>query len=540
MKVCILQPQYGLDWHQTERFLQWELDALAQCDASMDLIVLPEASDVPCYAPNAAVRREMINLCHQRLMDCACATAKRCNAVVFVNAYHDTPTGLRNTTHAIDRNGNVVGRYYKQHLTPGEFAPGSGLDSGYSFEYEPPTIITIDGVRYGFLTCYDFYFYEYFPQLARLEPDVIIGCSHQRTDTHSALECMTAFCAYQCNAYVVRSSVSMGEDSPVGGASMIVSPDGTILTNMKSRIGMETVEIDPHEKYLKPSGFNGPLAAHWQYVERGRRPWKYRPGGSFIVPGDERMAYPRICAHRGFNAVAPENSLPAYGAAIALGAEEIELDLWPTKDDVLVSIHDNRLERLADGEGFIIDYTYEELLEFDFGVKFGEAFRGMRILTFEDVLKKFAGQAIMNVHVKTCGDKAPYKVEWAQQMIDLIRQYDCQRHVYFMTGNDNLARMLRELAPDIPCCMGGGDTEEAHWRIVDRAIEIGCAKVQLFKPHFNQEMIDKAHAHGIRCNVFWSDDEVETRKFLDMGIDTILTNDYQRIACVAQEWKKNR
>jgi phosphoenolpyruvate-protein kinase (PTS system EI component) len=57
--------------------------------------------------------------------------------------------------------------------------------------------------------------------------------------------------------------------------------------------------------------------------------------------------------------------------------------------------------------------------------------------------------------------------------------------------------------------------------IVDRAISLGCHKVQLFKPHFNQEMIDKAHAHGITCNIFWSDDPEEAKAFLAMGIDEL-------------------
>ena len=65
---------------------------------------------------------------------------------------------------------------------------------------------------------------------------------------------------------------------------------------------------------------------------------------------------------------------------------------------------------------------------------------------------------------------------------------------------------------------------------MERAIDIGCEKVQLFKPYFNQEMIDKAHAHGIRCNVFWSNDVEEAGRFLDMGIDTILTDDYYTLS----------
>ena len=75
--------------------------------------------------------------------------------------------------------------------------------------------------------------------------------------------------------------------------------------------------------------------------------------------------------------------------------------------------------------------------------------------------------------------------------------------------------------------MGAGD---GAWEIVDRAIAFGCEKVQLFKPKFNQEMIDKAHAHGIKCNVFWADDVEEAKKYLEMGIDCILTNDYFKIS----------
>ena len=78
--------------------------------------------------------------------------------------------------------------------------------------------------------------------------------------------------------------------------------------------------------------------------------------------------------------------------------------------------------------------------------------------------------------------------------------------------------------------------EPDPWKIVDRAIEWDCCKVQLFKPYFNQEMIDKAHDHGILCNVYWSDDPVEARQFFEMGIDTVLTNDYLAIAKVRDKF----
>ena len=83
-------------------------------------------------------------------------------------------------------------------------------------------------------------------------------------------------------------------------------------------------------------------------------------------------------------------------------------------------------------------------------------------------------------------------------------------------------------------------TAMANMPWFDRAIEMGCQKVQLFKPYFDQAMIDKAHAHGIKCNVFWSDDPEEAVRFLDMGIDTILSNDYNRVAQAVRAWKRKK
>ena len=521
MKVCIIQPPYSSDYSRSDECFEKELELLSQCDESMDLIVLPEMCDIPCLAHTLEERMNSYNKYNARIHKAASETAKRCGAMLFINTRFDMGDGFANTTFAYNRKGEVVGHYHKAHPTPGEVACVE-RNSEYSFEWSVPDIIEMEGLRFGFMTCYDFYFYEGFANLARQKPDIIIGCSHQRSDTHQALDIIGRFLCYNTNAYLVRASVSMGEDSPVGGCSMVVAPDGTKLCDLYSRVGLACVEIDPTKKYYKSAGFTGPLMPHYQYIEQGRRPWKYRPGGSAIVRTDEFMKYPRICAHRGFNSVAPENSLPAYGAAIAMGADEIEFDVWFTTDGVPVSTHDSTLSRVSTGEGNVYEHSYEELLQYDFGVKYAPEFEGMKIPTVEDILKKFACHTVMNIHIKQDS-------EYLYKLVDLIKKYDCEKYVYFMTGDDELIKKLRREYPEIPVCCGGGKSKELKWAIVDRAIEYGCYKVQLFKPYFNQEMIDKAHAHGIKCNVFWSDDPEEAKKFIDMGIDCILTNDFNRI-----------
>ena len=531
MKVCIIQPAYSTDYDSSEAFFDAQMELIDSCDDSMDIIVLPESCDIPCLASTREQSMLSAEKFNKRLLERASETAKRCGAMLFVNArsFDEDPAG-RNTTYAFDREGKITGKYFKQHLTPGEVLR-MRLDSEYSFEHSEPTVVEMEGIRFAFLTCYDFYFYESYANIARQNVDVIIGCSHQRSDTHLALEIMSSHLAYNTNAYVLRASVSMSEDSEIGGGSMIVAPNGSIIANMKSRVGIATAEIDPKAKYYKPAGFGNPPAAHYEYVEKGRRPWKYRPAGSAIVRHDDVMPYPRVCAHRGFNTVAPENSMPAFGAAVAMGAEEIEFDLWFTKDGEAVSMHDSTLERVSDGTGKICDYTLEELLKFDFGIKRSERFAGMRIPTFEQILKKFACHCVMNIHLKTGGDDPSY----LDKVVRLIEKYDCEKYVYFMSGSDSLLERLQRDYPKIKRCCGAGS---GKWEIVDRAIKYGCEKVQLFKPYFNQEMIDKAHANGIICNVFWSDDPEETERFLDMGIDVILSNDYHRISQIVAKREK--
>ena len=537
MKACVIQPEFSMDYEVSAARFAETLAMLDRCDESLDLIVLPEYADLPCHTKTRQQLEECYGAFTQRLLTQTAKTAKRCGAVVFVGCLTETETGLRNTTVAFGKDGARVGCYYKQHLVPSEMN-AYALDTEYTWEFSEPTILELDGIRYGFLTCYDFYFYEAFANLARHNPDVIIGCSHQRSDTHDALEMITKFCGYHCNAYVVRSSVSMGADSPLGGCSMITAPDGAVLLNMKNEVGLAAAEFDPHQRYLKPAGFGNPPAPHHDYIEAGRRPWKYRPGGSAIARHDAIMPYPRICAHRGFNSVAPENSLPAYGAAVALGAEEIEFDLWPSKDGIVVSIHDPVLDRVSTGSGFVWEHTYEELLQYDFGIKVDPAFEGLRIPTFEEILRKLACHTVMNIHIKTRSDDELLPEAYLKEIVRLIRKYDCEKYCYFMSTVPVLKQM-RELAPEIARCAGANRIP--GYDLVEMALEVGGSKIQLYKPHFDHygpgyipEIVRRAHENGIAVNIFWSDDPEEAAEFLRQGVDTVLTNDFQRVAQAAK------
>ncbi|MBQ3125595.1 MAG: carbon-nitrogen hydrolase family protein [Clostridia bacterium] len=276
MKVCVLQPKYSFREKDADECFASLVELLEQCDDSMDVIVLPEYSDALADVKGKAGYYAMVDQYSTVLLEQAQRTAKRCSSLLFVNAGYRTEQGIRNTTYAINRNGEVVGRYFKAHPAPSEVKTdaegGHELDVQYSYAFNSPYIVEIEGIRFGFLTCYDFYFYENFARIAQENVDIIIGCSLQRTDTHEAISIINQFLCYQTNAYLIRSSVSLGRCSKVCGCSMVVSPKGEELVNLKNRVGLGICEIDPKEKYYKAAGHQGALKAHYAYIEEGRRP----------------------------------------------------------------------------------------------------------------------------------------------------------------------------------------------------------------------------------------------------------------------------
>lgn len=161
------------------------------------------------------------------------------------------------------------------------------------------------------------------------------------------------------------------------------------------------------------------------------------------------MKEKRYCAHRGFNAVAPENTLPAFAEAVALGADEIEFDLWPTADGQLVVCHDPAVDRTTDGTGTICDMTCEEIRGFDAGVKFCEEYAGVRLPLFEEVLQQFAGRVVMNIHIKSLGRPVIENAVMMERGRELSKVYLKNRPLP-MPLSDPVEEVLTELE-ETPC-----------------------------------------------------------------------------------------
>jgi len=134
-----------------------------------------------------------------------------------------------------------------------------------------------------------------------------------------------------------------------------------------------------------------------------------------------------IWAHRGASGHAPENTLEAFALAAKMGADGVELDVRFTKDGEIVIAHDEKLDRISNGQGLIGEYTYEQLLAFDFGYKFYGEVRGIKIATLRQVyelLELDIGKCVMAVAAKKdFRDNTEQTLRVATKFSNIARKY---------------------------------------------------------------------------------------------------------------------
>lgn len=170
-------------------------------------------------------------------------------------------------------------------------------------------------------------------------------------------------------------------------------------------------------------------------------------------PVEPEMPVIRYVAHRGYHVQAPENTMPAFAAAAEAGYQFLESDVHFTKDGVAVLCHDstiNATARNADGSKIVgvksIQFmTYEELLQYDFGIAAGEAYRGTRIPTFREWIA-FCREADVTPYIEL---KSCMTTEQVQTLVQLVEEAGMTDRAVWLSFTWNL-RMLQDVVAANP------------------------------------------------------------------------------------------
>ncbi|MGZ9428901.1 glycerophosphodiester phosphodiesterase family protein [Mycoplasma sp. 1012] len=153
-----------------------------------------------------------------------------------------------------------------------------------------------------------------------------------------------------------------------------------------------------------------------------------------------------ILGHRGYSAIAPENTELAFEMAYQFNFDGVELDVHLTKDKKLVIIHDETTNRTALTKKEIEFCTLEELKKDDHSLFFKKSTRKQTILTLEEFLDKYLNLfKIINVEIKT--DQKEYKgIE--EELHKLASKYGQAyfQKIVFSSFNFQTLRNMRKLS----------------------------------------------------------------------------------------------
>ncbi len=265
LNVTVVQPSYFAGDKPDEAIADFLIEQLKAVPEG-GLIVLPEYSNAGGISDPEA---EIAALPRANMMlEAASKTAKEKGAYVAVNVLERRGGKIKNSTYLYNKKGEVAYIYDKQHLPPSEVKLGveAGNETG-----KCKCVCDLDGIRFAFMTCYDVYFNEQIEFIARHKPDVILVPGYQRGERTDIIRAQAKLTAFRCNAFLARSSFSMNDDGH-GGCSMIVAPDGQIITDIGKGIGSVSAEIDPKEKYMRAAGFGGNTVRNDDFIADGLCP----------------------------------------------------------------------------------------------------------------------------------------------------------------------------------------------------------------------------------------------------------------------------
>jgi len=240
-----------------------------------------------------------------------------------------------------------------------------------------------------------------------------------------------------------------------------------------------------------------------------------------------------VIAHQGGDGIAPGNTMLAFQNAVDIGVDVLEMDLHITKDDVLVLIHDETIDRTTNGTGEVESMTLDEIKQYDAGYDWSNdnnatfPFRGQGITipTLEEVFTAFP-QMKMTIEIKKSNKSM------IEPFCDMIREYDMQDKIVVASFYDDKMKAFREECPEV--ATSSAKNETTVFVLLSKVFLTGFYSPQFYSLQVPEEssgitvmtesFIRAAHERNLAVEPWTINDEETMRKFIEWGVDGIMTD----------------
>ena len=229
--------------------------------------------------------------------------------------------------------------------------------------------------------------------------------------------------------------------------------------------------------------------------------------------------------HQGMPFAAPKNTLASFELGKIAGFSTMITNINVTSDGVLVALHDDTIDATSNGSGNVRDYTYSELLNYDFGSWFNAAYTGTKIPKFEEVVK----------YLSTCGIKLGVSLhentltnDELDEMCEIIKKYG-QRECLVKSFSFSMLEHVYSVL---------GNSAEYMWDYnatstsdIDRLIALGAERVALEfdSDSVNDTVIEYARSNGVDCSVYFGNDIAQVKALVNKGITRFTVDTFSDI-----------
>jgi glycerophosphoryl diester phosphodiesterase len=208
-------------------------------------------------------------------------------------------------------------------------------------------------------------------------------------------------------------------------------------------------------------------------------------------------------AHRGEPVGHRENTLPAFAAALTLGADMVELDLRRTRDGVIVALHDQTLERLWGVDASVGDLDWSDVAVLGSGDR--------RIPTLDETLAAVPCELMIDLTRR----------EHVRGALSAVEALGALERSLFVTGNVPALRMLRTRSPEAR--IGLTWTENTSPPL-DLLAELGAEFWNPMRSLVTPAGVAAAQASGCRVSTWTVDEEEEMARVVGAGVDAVVSN----------------
>lgn len=250
---------------------------------------------------------------------------------------------------------------------------------------------------------------------------------------------------------------------------------------------------------------------------------------------------PRIIAHRGASALAPENTLAAFALALESGADGVELDVRLARDGIPVVIHDATLRRTGLRDGVVAELTSRELGQANVGEWFNRAhpqmarekYRRELLPTLEQVFDLFKNANRTNnsvIYVEMKADKVrETNVDLSASLVQLINDYCFQSRVIVVSFSLKALTQIEQIDPSIrtgalfePKRSAAGILSGR--RLIASALDCGADEILLHHLMATRRLVGLAADRNLTPVVWTVDDPKWMNRAVRFGIQALITN----------------